>query len=75
MEFNRYTLTGEWDELFLVLLRQRLNEEGLDFERDGLHQLKAHLNRGISMVHSRVKSLSDLQKMLPESDLVNSNEA
>lgn len=74
MEFNRYTLTGEWDQLFLILLKQRLDEEGLDFERAGLDQLKAHLSRGITMVHSRVKSLPDLQRMLPESESVNSNE-
>ena len=31
-EFNRYTLTGEWDSLFVALLKQRCFNDGLDTE-------------------------------------------
>jgi DNA sulfur modification protein DndE len=63
-EFNRYTLTGDWDDLFFVLLRERLFEDGLDLDGDWLPYLKAHLNRGISMLHTRVKRLYDLDRLL-----------
>ncbi len=66
-EFNRYTLTGEWDSLFTSLLIERLIQDGLDYESDGSLHFKAHLNRGISMIHSRVKKLPDLLKMYSES--------
>ncbi len=59
-EFNRYTLTGEWDKLFIALLIERMKNDGVDLEKEGLLYLKAHLNRGISLLHSRIKTLSDL---------------
>ena len=31
-EFNRYTLTGQYDLFFFALLRERLSEDGLDTE-------------------------------------------
>jgi len=33
-EFNRYTLTGQWDQFFFALLRERLVRDGLDPEAD-----------------------------------------
>ena len=66
-EFNRYTLTGDWDLLFVALLIERLHKDGLDISQDGLLYLKAHLNRGVSMVHSRVKDLPDFLKLYSES--------
>lgn len=66
-EFNRYTLTGEWDSLFNSLLIERLYQDGLEFENNGLPYFKAHLNRGISMIHSRVKKLPDFLKLYSES--------
>ena len=32
-EFNRYTLLGEWDDLYVALLRQRLVQDGLQQSR------------------------------------------
>src|SRR5437660_4183279 len=46
-EFNRYTLTGQWDLFFFSLLRERLVEDGLDIEADLEAQFKAHLSRGV----------------------------
>jgi DNA sulfur modification protein DndE len=63
-EFNRYTLTGEWDQLFLALLKERLVQDDLDIALDLLPQFKAHLNRGVALLYGRVKSLSDLQGLL-----------
>jgi len=68
-EFNRYTLTGEWDELFIALLRERLVQDDLDIALDLLAHFKAHLNRGVALLYSRIKSLSDLRRLLPSEGL------
>src|SRR5437899_2359910 len=43
-EFNRYTLTGQWDLFFFSLLRERLVKDRLDPEADLEGQFKAHLS-------------------------------
>src|SRR5262249_3341427 len=45
-EFNRYTLLGEWDNLFVALIRQRLARDNLA-EQQLDAQFRAHLNRGV----------------------------
>lgn len=64
-ELNRYTLTGEWDCFYMGLLRERLIADGLDTEMDLFSQFRAHLNRGVFSVFSRIKDLSDFQSLLP----------
>jgi len=64
-EFSRYTLLGEWDPFFISILRERLMHDKLDPENDLLVQFKAHLNRGIMMLQSRIKDLSDIHDLLP----------
>ncbi len=64
-EFNRYTLLGEWDALFISILRERLIHDGLDADKELMSQFKAHLNRGIIMLFSRVKSLDDIYDLIP----------
>jgi DNA sulfur modification protein DndE len=63
-EFNRYTLTGQWDKLFFALLRERLFEDGLDPSDDLEAQFKAHLSRGVFLLNQRVKTLSDIESLL-----------
>jgi DNA sulfur modification protein DndE len=65
-ELNRYTLTGEWDSLYMGLLRERLMDDGLDPEKDLFPQFRAHLNRGVFSIFSQIKDLSDFQSLLPE---------
>jgi DNA sulfur modification protein DndE len=64
-EFSRYTLLGEWDAFFIALLRERLIHDGLDPEKDLMPQFKAHLNRGVIMLFSRIKDLSDVYDLIP----------
>jgi len=68
-EFNRYTLTGEYDQLFISLLKERLVLDGLDPAMDLLPQFKAHLNRGVPLLCGRVRSLIDLHDLLPPAGL------
>jgi DNA sulfur modification protein DndE len=63
-EFNRYTLLGEYDSLYIALLRQRLHQDGL--EDDNLEgHFRAHLNRGISLLQQRVRNVADLATLVP----------
>ncbi len=66
-EFNRYTLTGDWDVLFLCLLRERILRDGLDPVVDLADQFKVHLSRGIYLLHQRVKNVADLTELLSKS--------
>ena len=59
-EFNRYTLTGEYDPLFSALVREKLAKDGLDIDEYFDEQYRAHLNRGIGTLFGRVKSMGDL---------------
>lgn len=63
-EFNRYTLLGEYDALFIALLRQRTMENGLDEDRLPDY-FRAHMNRGVLLLQQRVKSLSDITTLVP----------
>lgn len=64
-EFNRYTLLGEYDPVYIALLKQRLYNDGLNPEDVEPH-FRAHLNRGIELLQQRVRSVSDLISLLPK---------
>ncbi len=63
--FNRYTLLGEHDALYMALLKERLIQEGKDPEEDLYDEFVAHLNRGVIRVHGNVSDLSDFQALIP----------
>jgi len=65
-EFNRYTLTGQYDLFFFALLRERLSEDGLDAEAFMEPQFKAHLSRGVGLLYQRVKNMEDLAAVVVE---------
>jgi DNA sulfur modification protein DndE len=62
-EFNRYTLLGEYDALYVALLRQRLYQDGLN-EAVIEDYFRAHMNRGISLLQQRVRSVADLASLV-----------
>jgi len=64
-EFNRHTLTGEYDSFFVALLKERMIRDGLDPEKHSIIQFKGHLNRGVGILFSRVKHIGDLHTLLP----------
>lgn len=65
-EFNRYTLTGEYDPYFIALIKERCLQEGLDPDKEFMRQFKLHLNNGIMAIYSRISSLPDLVNLLKE---------
>ena len=58
-EFNRYTLLGEYDSLFVGLLRQRLYQDGIG-TKDLAGHFRAHMKRGIVLLQQRVRTVADL---------------
>ena len=65
-EFNRYTLTGQYDLFFFSLLRERLSEDGLDLDTALELQFKAHLSRGVGLLYQRVKNTEDVASLVTE---------
>lgn len=61
-EFNRYTLLGEWDDLYIALLKQRMIQDGLPTDQIE-DQFRAHLNRGIIALSKLVKSVPDIARL------------
>ena len=65
-EIDRPTLTGQYDILFLALLRERCANDRLPIDGELFEaQFRAHMNRGVLMLFQRVKSLADLCKLAP----------
>ncbi len=58
-EFNRYTLLGEWDDMYVALLKQRLAHDQVPLAQLE-DQFRAHLNRGVMTLSGFVKSVADL---------------
>jgi DNA sulfur modification protein DndE len=59
-EFNRYTLTGEWDALLVAYLDEWLLKEPRAAEFEPADWFRAHVNRGLALLPRRVKTLGDL---------------
>ncbi len=68
-EFNRYTLTGQWDLLFFSILKERLTQDGLEPETALEAQFKAHLSRGVLLLSRRLKSLADVSRLVDDAQL------
>lgn len=62
-EFNRYTLLGEYDPLFVALLKQKCTEDAVGLNRLADY-FRAHLNRGIGLLQQRVRNLNDLAVLI-----------
>ncbi len=65
-EFNRYTLTGQWDSLFIGLLKERCYQDNLPIPESLEDQFLAHLNRGVLLLFQRVKHLGDINRLVEE---------
>lgn len=62
-EINRYTLLGEYETVFLALLRQRVLRDGRDpasLDDD----FRGHMNRGVIILAGRLKGLDDLHGLV-----------
>ena len=66
-EFNRYTLTGQWELLFTALLKERLISDDLNPEDNFDLQFKAHIARGVHLIYQRLKSIEDIASLIEKS--------
>jgi DNA sulfur modification protein DndE len=64
VEFNRYTLTGEWDRLFVAYLREWLALERPELGSDEGTWFRAHINRGLALLQQRVRTLVDVTELV-----------
>jgi DNA sulfur modification protein DndE len=64
-EFNRYTLLGDNDSLYIALVKKRMLNEGRDPDSQLEEYFLAHLNRGIETLSGRISDLSDLYEIMP----------
>ena len=62
-EFNRYTLLGEWDDLYVALLTQWCDENSAT-EHELEAYFRSHINRGVEYVSKSAKSVSDLARLV-----------
>ncbi len=65
LEFNRYTLTGEWDALFVAYLREWVALNDLESQWDEEDWARAHINRGLALLQRRVRTLADVAQLVP----------
>lgn len=68
MEFNAYSLTGDAHESYIAILRWvesqgRVPEEGPPKDADLLVALRAHIQRGVTILAARVRSPADVARL------------
>jgi DNA sulfur modification protein DndE len=59
-EFQMSTLLGQYQELFVALLRERMAADGLLDTADANEYLRAHISRGVIQLSNQVRSIEDL---------------
>ena len=64
ISIKRHVLTGLYDAFYMAMLKERCTQDGL-CEEQWVHQFKAHMNRGVVLLHKRVKALDGLLLTLP----------
>lgn len=69
-EIDRKVLLGDWDDLFVALLKERCHEDGIK-EDEYYDQFRAHMNRGAMFLYKRVRSINDIARLLPKEYLEN----
>lgn len=64
-EFNRYTLTGEYDDLFVAYLREWMADRPDAGQHEEEDWFRAHVNRGLEILPRRVRHLEDVADLIP----------
>lgn len=63
-EFNRYTLLGEYDALFVALLVERCLNDKIDLDKLSDY-FRAHMNRGVVLLQQKTRSIADFASLIP----------
>jgi DNA sulfur modification protein DndE len=62
-EFQRHTLTGDYDDLYKILIAQHLGRQITD-EEFFPEMFNAHLERGINMLYAELKMAGNREKLI-----------
>ena len=64
-EINRFTLLGEYDMAYVSRLKIWMQKKKIDAQKsDQIDELFiAHMNRGVELIVSRIKTLSDVGRL------------
>ena len=76
MEFNRLTLLGEYDPIYMCMLKERglykknkSQKESLMTSKEITSYMVAHINRGVIALSARVKNQEDILYLIKEQNL------
>ncbi len=64
ISIKRHVLTGPYDALFVVMLKERCFRDCLG-EEEWVNQFRAHMNRGVLLLDKRLKPSDNLLLTLP----------
>ena len=63
-EIHPSVLFGEYEDMFMALMIQRLRHDRLDPKTYLNRMTRAHFNRGVIALFARIHSLADFEKMI-----------
>ena len=63
-EIHPSILFGDYEELFMVLMIQRLRKDGLDPKIYLNKMLRAHFNRGTIALFARIQDITDINEII-----------
>ena len=67
MELLPHILFGKYNKIFIMLMTSRLKSEKLDPSTYLNKMLRAHLNRGASLLKPRISDIGDFQNLVVDS--------
>lgn len=65
-EIEPNILFGEYESLYLGLMRNRLEKDGKNIETDLNDMTRCHINRGVIALSPRIQSLEDFYELIKE---------
>ncbi len=65
-ELHPSVLFGEYEDMFMTLMIQRLKKDGLDPEKYLNRMLRAHFNRGVIALSARIQDIADFDEMIAQ---------
>jgi DNA sulfur modification protein DndE len=66
MELLPNVLFGEYENIYMALMKDRLHKDNLDPELYLQKMTRAHLNRGAGALHPRIQDLSDFYDIITQ---------
>jgi len=63
-EIHPSVLFGEYEDVFMLLMLQRLRRDGLDPDTYLNRMVRAHFNRGVIALYARIRDITDLEHII-----------